>query len=65
MLSYLLILRSRQTGMDTNTSLDSNETEVVLSPQDGLEDNQKYIYTVTAINSVGMATSHQDGNVIS
>ena len=62
-LQYLLVLRSEQTGVVINESLDPNETEVVLGPQDGLKDNQKYVYTVTAINSIGMAASHQDGNV--
>ena len=37
--------------------LNTNETEVVLDSQDGLDDNQKYVYTVTTINSVGNATS--------
>ena len=65
-LSYLLVLRSDQTGVLANVSLAPNETEVVLGPQDGLEDNQKYVYTVTAINSIGMAvTSRQDRFVIS
>ena len=35
-------------------------TEVVLGPQDGLEDNQKYVYTVTAINTIGMTTSNEN-----
>ena len=42
-------------------SLDSNETEVTLGPEDGLETNQKYMYTLTAINAIGNVTSHQDG----
>ena len=39
-----------------------NETGVVfrISPEDGLEDNQN---TVTAINSVGNATSHSIASV--
>ena len=44
-------------------SLDSNETEVILSPEIGLDTNQKYLYTLTAINAIGNVTSHQDGNV--
>ena len=53
-LSYLL---SFQNNMGIYVLLYSNETEVVLGPQDGLEDNQKFVYTITAINSVGNATS--------
>ena len=59
-LSYLLALRSEQTRMVINVSLGSNETEVVLGPQDGLKDNQKYVYNVTAINSVGNTTSEDN-----
>ena len=60
-LSYLLVLRSEQ--MVINVSLDFNETdsEIVLGPQDGLEDNQKYMYTVTAISSIGNITSEENG----
>ena len=60
-LNYLIVLRSEQ--MVINVSLDPNETdsEVVLGPQDGLEDNQKYMYTVTAINSIGNITSEENG----
>ena len=43
--------------------LDSNETEVILGPEIGLETNQKYMYTLTAINAIGNVTSHQDGKV--
>ena len=60
MLSYLLVLRPEQTGIVINMSLNHNETEVVLGPQDGLEDNQKYVYTVTAINSIGNTTSDSE-----
>ena len=45
----------------TIISLDSNETEVILSPEIGLETNQKYVYTLTAVNAIGNVTSHQDG----
>ena len=44
-------------------SLDSNETEVILGPEIGLETNQKYLYTLTAVNAIGNVTSHQDGKV--
>ena len=58
--SYLLVLRSKWSGKFINLSLDVNETEIVLDPQDGLEDNQKYVYTITAINSVGTATTDEN-----
>ena len=45
--------------MFINTFLDVNKTEVELDPQDGLEDNQKYTYTVTAINTFGMITTDE------
>ena len=56
------MLRSEQTGVFINISLGANETEVMLGPQDGPEENQKYAYTVTAVNSIGTTTSHQDEN---
>ena len=46
--------------MFINISVDANETRVTLGPQDGLEEDQKYLITVTAVNSIGTATSHQD-----
>ena len=58
-LSYLLALRSVQTGTVIYVFNDSNETEIVLGHQDGLEENQKYVYKVTAINSIGNVTSHK------
>ena len=61
-LSYLLVLRSEQTGVFINISLGANETEVTIGPQDGLEENQKYVYTVTAVNIIGTTASHEDGN---
>ena len=63
MLNYLLTLRSELTGAVVNVSLGSNKTEAVVSLQDGLMDNQKYVYTVTTINNVGMVTSRHDGNI--
>ena len=56
-LSYLL---SFQNNMGIYVLFYSNETEVVLGPQDGLDDNQKFVYTITAINSVGNATSQSN-----
>ena len=63
-LSYLLILRSEQTGVVINVPLDSHDTEVVLGPQDELEENQEYMYTVTATNSIGNTSSVADGRNI-
>ena len=58
-----MVLRSEQTGMFINISLGANEIEVMLDPQDGFEENlRKYVYTVTAVNSIGTTTSHQDGD---
>ena len=63
-LSYLIALRSEQTKMVINIPLGSNETEAVLGPQNGLKDNQKYVYNVTAINSVGNTTSEDDRRIV-
>ena len=59
------MLRMEQTRKTIiiNISLDSNETEVILGPEIGLETNLKYAYTLTAINAIGNVTSHQDGNI--
>ena len=57
------MLRIEQTRKTNNISLDSDETEVILGPEIGLETNQKYMYTLTAINAIGNVTSHQDGKV--
>ena len=57
------MLRIEQTRETINISLESNETEVILHPEIGLETNQKYLYTLTAINAIGSVTSHQDGNI--
>ena len=40
----------------------ANEIEVMLDPQDGLEENQKYMYTVSAVNGIGTTTLHQNGD---
>ena len=34
----------------------------MLGPQDGLGKTQKYVFTVTAVSSIGTTTSHQDGD---
>ena len=57
------MLRLEQTGVFINVSPDSNDTRVMLGPHDGLENNQMYVYAVTAINSFGVATSNQDRNI--
>ena len=60
MLRYLVVLRSEQTGVIFNIlSLDSEENNAVVGNYDGLEDNHIYIYTVTAMNSVGNSTSDE------
>ena len=64
MLSYLLILRSEQTRVVINVPLGSHETEVVLGLQDELEENQEYMYAVTATNSIGNISSIVDGRNI-
>ena len=48
--------------MFINISLGANETEVMLGPQDGLGEKQKYVFTVTAVNSIGTTSSHQAGD---
>ena len=53
-LSYLL---NFQSSAGICVFFYSNETEVMLGPQDGLDDNQK---SITAINSVGNATSQNN-----
>ena len=57
------MLRLEQTGVFINVSLDSKDTRVMFGPQDELEEDQMCVYTVTAINSFGMATSNQDSNI--
>ena len=48
-------------GETTRVILKANETEAVFTPENGLEANQKYNYTVTALNAIGSVTSHQHG----
>ena len=54
---YLLVLRLEESKMFINKSLGVNETKVVLGSESGLENNQEYEYTISAINSVGMTTT--------
>ena len=55
-----MILRSKVRDNLINVSVDINETGIVLSPQDGLEDNQKYLYRLSAVNSVGITTTDEN-----
>ena len=55
------MLRSVQTSVLLDVPLISTETKVVVGRQDGLLDNQRYEYAVSAHNSFGIATSHEDG----
>ena len=56
---YLLTLTSEQTGVIPNILLDFINTEITVRPEDGVVDNQKYTFTVTAINRIGNTTSHR------
>ena len=60
--SYLLTFRSGAPWMVIDTTLAFNATEVVLGPQNGLKENQKYVYTITAINSIGNVTTDPSVN---
>ena len=51
--NYLLVLKSLS-GKIISDTLGYNETETLLY---GLEDNQMYTYSVTAINTIGNATT--------
>ena len=51
------MLRLEESEILMNKSLSVNETKVVIGYEDGLEDNQEYEYIISAINSVGMATT--------
>ena len=44
-----------------NISLNADETEVVLGPDVGLENDQKYMYTVSALNNFGKISSNKNG----
>ena len=57
MLFYLITLRSEQVGRITQKQIGQNETEVQFGPKDGLKANEKYAYTVTAINIIGNVSS--------
>ena len=52
------MLRLEESEIFTNISLGVNDTRVLLGPNDGLEDNQEYVYTISAINSIGMITTN-------
>ena len=59
MLSYLLMLMldSKERASDVVVLLEANETDVVLGLEDGLKQYQTYVYSVTAINTVGNTTA--------
>ena len=62
-LRYEWVLRSEQVQVLINKSIAPNlttDSEVVVGPEDGLNDNKKYITTVTAINIIGMITSNEE-----
>ena len=46
------MLRIEETRKTLNLSLYSNETLVILDPENGLETNHRYTYTLTAINAI-------------
>ena len=58
-LRYLVVLRSEQTGVTFNMTLDSEKSGAVFGCDSEIEDNQRYVCTVTAINSVGTSTSDE------
>ena len=59
MLKYLLKLTStsEKYGHTINKFLGANETNVVLTAQDGFVDHQRYVYTITASNVYGKTTT--------
>ena len=44
-------------GNHVEVSINGNETEVVIGPEDDVEYDRKYLLSVTAINMVGNTTS--------
>ena len=54
--SYLLVLKSLS-GKAVSFTLGSKETETFLN---GLEDNKMYAYSITAINTIGNATTDSE-----
>ena len=54
-LGYFLTLQSSNEII--NMSLAADETIALFGIQQGLEDNQKYVFTVTAFNNIGMGTA--------
>ena len=65
-LSYLLKLKSNYQAAEDGVEiiLLPNETSIVLGYEEGLKENQKYTYSVTAVNTIGNATTLLDGNLI-
>ena len=63
-MNYLLLLRRTQTRQIVSVFLKANETAVILHPENGLETDKEYDYSVTAVNTIGNVTSHQDGIVL-
>ena len=64
-LSYLLKIKPLEVGNAIEESLGANETYIVMGPSTGLEADHKYVYTVTAFNVNGNATSSMDGKLLS
>ena len=58
-LCYLVVLRSEQTDVTFNMTLDSEKSGAVFGRDSEIEDNQRYVCTVTAINNVGTSTSEE------
>ena len=67
-LSYLLKLKSNYQAAENDVEVEiillPNETSIVLGYEEGLKENQKYTYSVTAVNTIGNATTLLDGNLI-
>ena len=59
-LSYAVVLKSNQTQRLVTLTVYTNETESILNTQVTLEDNQIYLYTVSAINSIGNVTTDEN-----
>ena len=55
---YVVTLRSQPVGESVAVKVNGNQTEVVLGPEDHVNHDQKYIFSVTVINTIGNVTSH-------